>query len=225
MVELLMLFIRATRENNWELHQSAVRSMLPWFFAMDQVNYGRYGVYWLEMTSLDITHPGILVRKYWTCQQQTRYGFSATPCDQAMEQTFNPDSKTKGGIVRFILNRSAVQRWILAQSERGAMTRQCYALAGFSEEKRSRKDLDVRQMKHHNSEVHAVIITVENMKNPFDDNLKDLVNIVTGEIAKPSVKNNLLQSSQIGEKNSTNLLPQKSTSQALTFFLRFREPT
>ena len=30
MVQILLLFIRATRENNLELHLSAVRLMLPW---------------------------------------------------------------------------------------------------------------------------------------------------------------------------------------------------
>ena len=61
MVQVLLLFIRATRENNWELHLSAVRSMLPWFFAADRVNYSRYGsIYWLEMIALDKTHPGKL---------------------------------------------------------------------------------------------------------------------------------------------------------------------
>ena len=31
MVQTLLLFIQATRENDWELYLSAVRSMLPWF--------------------------------------------------------------------------------------------------------------------------------------------------------------------------------------------------
>ena len=53
-----------------------------------------------------------------------------------MEQTFNRDSKTKGGIVGFTLNRTAVRRWILAQPERGSITRQCYVVAGHREEKR-----------------------------------------------------------------------------------------
>ena len=58
MVQVL-LFIRATRENDWQLHLSAVRSMLPWFFAADRVNYARFGtIYWLEMISLDKTHQG-----------------------------------------------------------------------------------------------------------------------------------------------------------------------
>lgn len=85
-----------------------------------------------------IYHPGALasVKENWTCQQQQMYGFSATPCDQTMEQTFNRDSKTKGGITGFTLNRKAVQRWILSQAERGAITNQCYELAGFSKKRR-----------------------------------------------------------------------------------------
>ena len=59
MVQTLLLFIRATRDNNWELHLSAVRSMLPWFFVADRVNYTRYGsIYWLEMICINTTHPG-----------------------------------------------------------------------------------------------------------------------------------------------------------------------
>ena len=49
-----------------------------------------------------------------------------------MEQTFNRDSKTKVGITGFKLNRSAVQRWILSQPERGYTTRQCHSLAGLA---------------------------------------------------------------------------------------------
>ena len=63
-------------------------------------------------------------KETWACQRQKRYGFSSTACDQVMKQTFNRDSKTKGGITRFTLNRSAAQRWILSQSERGSITRQ-----------------------------------------------------------------------------------------------------
>ena len=59
MVQVLLLFIRATRENDWDLHLSAVRSMLPWFFSTDRVHYARYGTaYWLEMSCLETTHPG-----------------------------------------------------------------------------------------------------------------------------------------------------------------------
>ena len=59
MVQLLLLFLRGTRANNWDLHLSSIRSMLPRFFGYDRVNYQRYlSAYWLEMNLLDFTHPG-----------------------------------------------------------------------------------------------------------------------------------------------------------------------
>ena len=58
MVQLLLLYIRATRTSDWKLHLSSLRSMIPWFFATDRVNYSRYApCYWLEMTCLEKTHP------------------------------------------------------------------------------------------------------------------------------------------------------------------------
>ena len=56
------MFIRATRQVNWDLHLAAFRAMLPWFFICDRVNYARYGsAYLLEMTALENTHPGIIL--------------------------------------------------------------------------------------------------------------------------------------------------------------------
>lgn len=58
MVQLLLLYIRATRTSDWFLHLSSLKSMIPWFFATDRVNYSRYAsCYWLEMMCLDKTHP------------------------------------------------------------------------------------------------------------------------------------------------------------------------
>ncbi len=58
LVQMLMSFIRATRESNWALHLSTLKSMLPWFFATDRVNYSRYAsCFWLEMNCLGNTHP------------------------------------------------------------------------------------------------------------------------------------------------------------------------
>jgi hypothetical protein len=58
MVQLLLLYIRATRTTDWSLHLSSLRSMIPWFFATDRVNYSQYApCYWLEMMCLEETNP------------------------------------------------------------------------------------------------------------------------------------------------------------------------
>ncbi|XP_056090913.1 uncharacterized protein LOC130070521 [Rhinichthys klamathensis goyatoka] len=105
MVEDLLLFIRGTREANWSLHLSSVRSIMPWFFCYDRINYARYlSTYWMEMVSLGYTHPNInhqLQSGDFVAQRQQTYGFAYTACDQVIEQTANRDSKTKGGLTGF----------------------------------------------------------------------------------------------------------------------------
>lgn len=44
MVQLLLLFLRATRVSNWDLHLSTIEQMLPWFFAYNRTNYSRYAI-------------------------------------------------------------------------------------------------------------------------------------------------------------------------------------
>ena len=137
MMQLLLLFVRATRESNWQLHLSTVRLMMPWFFAYDRVNYARYlPAYWMEMVNLPITHPSchseMNVKGQWTVQRQSVHGFASIACDQAIEQTLNRDAKTKGGWTGITQNRSAVYRWILSQHERAAIARQCESMTGIS---------------------------------------------------------------------------------------------
>ena len=58
MVDLMLCFIRASREVCWRLHLLALRNMLPWFQAYNRTNYARCGaLYWSEMVVLVESHP------------------------------------------------------------------------------------------------------------------------------------------------------------------------
>ena len=59
-VFIMMAFVRAEREADWTLHLFAVGKMLPYFFASGQVNYARYGLYYLR--SMQRLHPNVLKR-------------------------------------------------------------------------------------------------------------------------------------------------------------------
>ena len=43
-VMLLLRFIGAEREGSWQLHLNAVAEMVPYFFALDRINYARYSL-------------------------------------------------------------------------------------------------------------------------------------------------------------------------------------
>ena len=61
LVENVVLgLLRSSREGNWNLHLNAIRSMIPWCFAYDKVNYARYlTAYYAEMTNLQETNPDV----------------------------------------------------------------------------------------------------------------------------------------------------------------------
>ena len=48
MFEVLLLFIRASREENWELHLASLELMIPYFFSHDQLNYAQFTPYILQ---------------------------------------------------------------------------------------------------------------------------------------------------------------------------------
>ncbi|XP_028391978.1 uncharacterized protein LOC114516648 isoform X2 [Dendronephthya gigantea] len=211
MTGILLQFVRATREGNWELHLSTMRSMLTWYFGCDRVNYCRYGTaYWLEMTRLPDTHPAILgdLRQQWTVQRQQNHGFSSIACDMTIEQTLNRDSKTTGGMVGITLNRGAVQRWILSQSDRSAITRECMKMAGTDTVKRKRKELDMPQRTRHEKDVLGIVNTLQNMINPFetDNDITEMIHLSSCLVATQEVKNDLLTTKQRGEECVTAFL-------------------
>ena len=98
MVHLLLIFLRATRESDWNLHLASIRLMMPWFFSYDRTNYARFlPAYWMEMITLPTSHPKcheeLSQRGQWTVQSQDKHSFASIACDQAIEQTCNRDSK------------------------------------------------------------------------------------------------------------------------------------
>ena len=64
-------------------------------------------------------------------------------------------------------------------------------------------------MVYHHSEISAVIETISAMTNPFDPDLKDLINIASGEVAKPFVMTNMLAAKEIGEKKFKEFVEEK----------------
>ena len=51
--EILILFIRASRQNDWNLHLASLNDFCKYFFAHDQLNYARMTpLYLANMTKL-----------------------------------------------------------------------------------------------------------------------------------------------------------------------------
>ena len=53
MVDILLGLLWADREDDWPFHLSCIRSMIPWCFALDKINY--HGIQ--DMSRLQETSP------------------------------------------------------------------------------------------------------------------------------------------------------------------------
>ena len=206
MFEVLLLFIRATREGDWVLHLACLRYLLIWFFAYDRPNYSRHGtVHWLEMYVLKDTHPNIdseFKKGNFVAQRHDHHGFSQTACDQVIEQTVNLDSKTKGGITMYTLKQGAVHRFMLSAPERAAITRECHKMAGQSISTDNHNELQNSRMQRDEKDIQSITATLESMVNPFDNTLESdkLYHLASGSVAIPSVMEDLNDAKEIGEK-------------------------
>ena len=75
------------------------------------------------MKHLPESHPEAhtkMLQSEFAVQRSCR-GFTQTAVDQALVQTLNKETKSKGGIIGFSLNKGAIQRWVLTAHERAAM--------------------------------------------------------------------------------------------------------
>ena len=192
MVEILRLFVRGTREGNFELHLASVRSMLPWFFAYDRQNYARFlTIYWFEMMQLETTHPEIYAsfcEGEFVVQRHTDHPFSQLACDLVIEQTVNRESKTGGGLTGITQMKGAVHRWLLARLPRAAIAAECCrGMAGHKDKEQGHKDLDVARMETDERDIRQLTSTITTgMSNPFTLSHPLMGNISTGKLATPT---------------------------------------
>ena len=102
-VFLMMTYIRAERESDWNLHLTAVEAMIPLFFAAGHVNYARYSLYYLlSMSALPDD-----VKEHFAKGEHTMHHnpgiFNGLWSDMAIETTFMRYGHSKKGIVGITL--------------------------------------------------------------------------------------------------------------------------
>ena len=223
LVSLLLKYIRSTREGCWTLHVSAIREMLPWFHAYDCTNYACYAsYYWADMATLEERHPDAcrqLCEGNFAVQRSDSVGFSQTAVDQTIEQTFNRDTKTKGGIIGFSLKKGAVERWVLTAHTRATILGDLKKFLGIIEEsnKSHHKECSKGRLSRDEEDVRKVENTIRRWINSFDKN-EDLINISSGTVAADSLANDLLGARKIGEDCAEDFIKNRIVKHSVEFF-------
>ena len=199
-VLLMMMYVRAEREADWPLHLEAVEKMLPYFFAAGHHNYARYGLYYLRSME---AMPEIVRKQFLKGEHVMRLAsgvWNAIWSDMYIETTFMRYGHGKKGVIGITLKPETLKVWSLG----------LHICSRIEEDMRSVCDSEsVNDDKRHKEEMKSRIVADKKDKetiraklaqsiDPLDptQHPKNLVNIVTGNIAPESV--NVDNSVQVG---------------------------
>ena len=238
MVELLLDFIRANRDGNWQLHLDTFAAMLPWMTVYDHVNYARWGpVYLADMKALPHTAPEVyqefLMGNFVV--KRSRHRFNQVPVDQATEW-INRLCKISNGIIGITRNESARDRFCATWAERSRVsqnTKKLYGLNDDDEAISTRKDAlpshvrsDEESVKKLASEfmrcdVFGAKLAASQAKDPIDmiDEESDevpegvLISLASKDVATSEIKDDLFSARSRGavlvKRNVTERLVEK----------------
>ena len=137
MFERLLLFIHATRSQNWSLHLSAAEDLIPDLLSTDRIKYGRLlPVYLAEMYSLETSDPVV-----WEAfsngefaVQKTKIPFVALGMDHAGEQV-NKLLKINGGLIGVSKNVNARNRFMITAPIISGISTEAKKVCGIHKEK------------------------------------------------------------------------------------------
>ena len=226
MVELLLRFIRSTREGNWQLHLACLQGIMPWFFAYDRTNYARFTpVYWCQMQLLSHTHPEAhqkLSEGEFAVQMSNTNGFGQIPVDQTIEETINRDSKVKGGIIGFSQKKNTVQRWILTAHERAEFTQLCRRLAGLTRNSQNKhKQASKSRMKKDENDVQKVQSILLGWGNPFEPG-EDIKHLASGVTVSSVVSEDLENAEEKGRELLNKFVTDRLVAENVHYIVPFQ---
>ena len=222
LVSLLMRFVRATRESNWDLHLSCVRDILSWVFAYDHTNYSRsLPLYWSQMINLETTHPEAhaqLSSGAFAVQRSSTNGFGKIPVDQTIESTLNRATKTKGGIIGFSTNKCAVQRWMVTAHERAEIIEHARGMSGEANNSSIvHKEASSARMIRDEQDVRCTIETICQWNNPYVAS-PELICISTGITAPTDVAKDIMDAQKLGEEAAVEFLQNRIACNNVSFY-------
>ena len=142
MFEVLLLFNRASREENWKLHLTSLNSMIPYFFSHDQLNYARYTPLYLA-TMMELQTTDQMTWNYLENNfsiNKTGVPFCSIGSDHALEQE-NKLLKVNGGVVGLTRKPAALHRFCLVSPTRNTLSTQFLESSGIIK--------PVHKTKHH----------------------------------------------------------------------------
>lgn len=156
---------------NWDLHINGIRTLIPWCFAYDKVNYARYlSAYFAQMTNLPETNPDVhraFQQGQFSVQRPSNNPFGRIPVDQTIEVTVNKDTQTPGGTSGFSLKAGAIKRYYITAEYRSEFLGHLRDMVHGNQSKLNHADLQQPRIKKDEETVSTVVSLIKSLGQPI----------------------------------------------------------
>ena len=201
---ILLLYIRAIREGNFQLYIESLTKIVPWMFSLDHIHYSRWlPVHIRDMLSLSEKHPEIFEEFHAGkfVVHKTSNKFSAMAIDQCHEQN-NATVKESGGAIGLTSNPSALRRWMVAGPEVARVVTEFEHFATGRQDDQAHLHHDQRPgvQTAFAKDVSALAAAFRELGNPFLEKSQDLLVLDTRDIADTSVIESVRKVEALGEE-------------------------
>ena len=171
MVMEMMPFIRSVRTGDWNLHLTATKSFVKYFFVHDKLNYVRMiPVYLADMDALkhnDVDINEEFLQGNWVVNKNPHVSFCAIGADHALEH-INRSMKVSGGLIGITLNASARTKFFLIAPELARLAGEAEEMAGCTlNAKLSHHALPDSTGQRQRRSIIALNCTLAGFTNPF----------------------------------------------------------
>lgn len=227
-IQILLDFIRAERDYDWDSHLVGHTQMLPYFFICNRPNYSRYGpVYVLNMymnlpdeVKLDFLAGHFSVNF-------TPGAFKGVFSDMATEMTVIKNTKAAdAGITGLTRKPASILRWTLTQNVVGEYAAEMRERSNIKDVNNTYDNYVHEGEKHslfHRDEEDALKMlnyVKSHMTDPFslEKYSPSLINISTGRIAPPDVAESLLSAIEVGTEQMCEFLKRLEKTSDKSFY-------
>ena len=206
MVLEMMMFVRAVRTANWQLHLQALELFSKYFFAHDRLNYAKMiPVYLADMKALPQRDPNIyseLADGNWIVNKNLHVPFCGIGADNGLVH-MNRSMKVSGGLIGITQNASARAKFF---SDRPRTIQVIISRASqingrdFSQGNRRTPHLTNAVLSREERNICKLSTTIASFTNPFTQSGDEFFNLVTKVVVPDDVKRDLCAQHTEGEK-------------------------
>ena len=212
--ERILLFIRATREESWELHLRSLHKLCPFFFSFDMIKYARMTpVYLSQMMDLkeNDEKTWIMMMEGGFCSGKSKVPFTSMGAAHGIEQE-NRSIKVMGGIKGISNSSINLDEYFLSTAEISNIITSFCDKFGISESEACKREDHYQLSGSKNSRIRINVSKISDVFSTYGvsfDATDNVYNVLTMKVLPSKDAEQFLIVKEIGKESYISFVKER----------------